>query len=302
MSGLNPGINASAGTEIRTTKTADSRGLQATTAAFLSLLFPGLGQLWNLEPWKGFFVAVSFPVLAMMVGITRILLSFTGMLAAVVGMIAWRIWICVDAARVARRGAESKKSFRQAPLAFVVLGSLIVASGVGSSSDYFLHKLAYFRAFRVPSSSFCPTICDGERVVADMGAYLKSPPKKDDVIMFQYRSANGPLYIKRVIGVEGDVISGKDGVILVNGKPFAEYSRIRICGQPIQGYQSGGELPRFDAVKVPSSSFFVVGDNSTNSYDSRIAGFGLVSLDQIRGRPVYIYWSTGKSRIGCPVN
>jgi type IV secretory pathway protease TraF len=53
---------------------------------------------------------------------------------------------------------------------------------------------------------------------------------------------------------------------------------------------------------VPASSFFVVGDNSTNSYDSRIPGFGLVTLDQVRGRPVYIYWSTGKSRIGCAVN
>jgi signal peptidase I len=272
-----------------------------TITLLLSLILPGLGQLLNGEPWKGFFFAASLPILTIAALRGRIVFSFLGLVIFFFFFNVWRIWICADAFRVARRGTQPERAFSLTPLTFIVFGSLIIACGLGPSSNYFLQKFGYFRAFRVPSGSFCPAICEGERVVTDMGAYVKFPPKRGDVIMFEYHSAKGPLFIKRVIGVEGDVVSGTDGAILLNGRPFDGHSRPPICGQPAEGHRSGEE-PRFGPVKVPASSFFVVGDNSTNSYDSRIPGFGLVTLDQVRGRPVYIYWSTGKSRIGCAVN
>jgi signal peptidase I len=103
------------------------------------------------------------------------------------------------------------------------------------------------------------------------------------------------------VGVPGDIVSEKDGKIQVNGKPFRGPGLPHICWQQKDESLTGGEGPRFEPVTVPASSYFVVGDNTSNSYDSRIPGFGLVTRDQIKGRPLHIYWSTEKSRIGCAV-
>jgi len=270
-------------------------------ATLLSLLFPGLGQWRNREPWKGFLAAVTFPLLAIAAGYSRILLSFWGF----VGFITLRLFllalICVDAFHGARRGRESRKSFHEARFVYVALGLLILTCAVFPATDYFLHKFGYFRAFKVSSASMCPTICEGERIVADMDAYPKNSPQRGDVIMLDFHSAHGPLFIKRVIGIPGDLVSERDGTLLVNGKPIKENGLPQVCGKPKDESLTRGEEPRFDPVSVPAASFFVIGDNSSNSYDSRIPGFGLATPDQIKGRPLHIYWSTEKSRIGCAV-
>lgn len=242
-------------------------------AVLLSLLVPGLGQLRNREPWKGLLIAVSFPVLTMLAGYGRVFLSFGGMIGFLSVTIVWRALICVDAFRNAGRGRESRKSFQQERIAYVVLGVLVLTCSATPSTDYFLHKFGYFRAFKVPSASMCPTICEGERIVADMDAFLKNAPHRGDVILLDFHSAHGPLYIKRVVGIAGDIVSERDGTILVNGKPLMERDLPHVCGKPKDGSLAGGELPRFDTVSVSPSSFFVIGDNSPNSYDSRIPGF-----------------------------
>ena len=301
MNVLIPGANRAPMAAPESETPPPSRWRKTIVAFLLSFIVPGLGQLTNREPWKGLFFSASLPVLAMLGGFSRILLSFKGMVVFLSALSVWRISICVDAFRVARRGTQSKRSFRQARLPFTILGAVIVAFAAVTSTDYFLDTFVHFRAFRVPSASFCPTICNGERIVADMGAFRKSKPKQGDITLFDYRSTNGPRYIKRVVGVEGDVVSGVDGTILVDGKPFISGTPADVCGKPVQEAQVGAELPRFDPVRVPASSLFVVGDNSINSYDSRIPGFGLVTLDEVKGRPVFIYWSTGTSRIGCTI-
>lgn len=191
-------------------------------------------------------------------------------------------------------------AFKDARLSFMILGSLIVICGLLPSTDHFLHKFGYFRAFRLPADSMCPTLCKGERLVADMDAFLKAAPQRGDVIVFDYQS-NGTRLTKRVIGVGGDIVSGTDGTILVNGKSFTDRDLPKVCGKPIVELERGGERTSFGPVTVPESSFFVIGDNLANSFDSRFPGFGLVTQSQVQGRPLYIYWSPGASRIGCPV-
>jgi len=302
MTELNPELkNNLTGPTPESPAPAKSRWKGPVIAALLSLLVPGLGQLRNREPWKGFLAAVAFPSLTILAGYNRIFLSFKGM----VGFIASRVFllalVCIDAFRGARQGRESRKPFHDARFMFVVIGVLILACTIFPATDYFLRKFGYFRAFKVPSASMCPTICEGQRIVADMYAYLEKGPQKGDVILLDFHSAHGPLFIKRVVGVAGDIVSEKDGTIQVNGKPFWGLGLPQVCGKPKDGSKTEGNGPRFDAVVVPVSSYFVVGDNLPNSYDSRIPGFGLVTPDQIKGRPLHIYWSTEKSRIGCPV-
>jgi len=53
--------------------------------------------------------------------------------------------------------------------------------------------------------------------------------------------------------------------------------------------------------KVPEDSFFVIGDNLEHSLDSRFPEFGLVASNQLRGKALFLYWSSRESRIGCPI-
>jgi signal peptidase I len=145
----------------------------------------------------------------------------------------------------------------------------------------------------------CPTICANERIIVDIAADKNGGPHHGDVIMLRTKFSDA-LFIKRVIAVGGDTVKqGTAGEILVNGNPL---SPISICGRPETGGQSEGEEDiKFDAVKVPENSFFVVGDNLKNSLDSRTQEFGYVTSDQIRGTPLHLYWSPVFSRIGCKV-
>jgi len=72
------------------------------------------------------------------------------------------------------------------------------------------------------------------------------------------------------------------------------------CGEHESFTPLGAEGPPFNAVKVREGSLFVIGDNLDDSYDSRF--FGLVTMDEIKAKPRFIYWSPDRSRIGCKLH
>ena len=153
--------------------------------------------------------------------------------------------------------------------------------------------LKFFRAYKISSGSMCPTICEGERVVAGAEAYELRHPDRGDLIVFDF-DHSGTIFPKRVIGVAGDVVSpGPANTILVNGSPLKIPAPCAV--QPIGG--SFPDLPSFKPVTVPEGTLFVVGDSLGNSYDSRF--FGPIPLDEVRGQLRFIYWSNNRSRIGC---
>lgn len=157
---------------------------------------------------------------------------------------------------------------------------------------------ANLRAFRSGSDSMCPAICANERLIAAMDAFNSQPPRRGDVILFYFGPGN-VTYIKRVIAIEGDSVApGPENSILVNGKSLELPD---VCGNPVQSTGSNAAPELFLATTVPKGSYFVIGDNLNNSYDSRINGFGLVNRKQVRGKALFIYWSPGKSRFGCPI-
>ena len=157
---------------------------------------------------------------------------------------------------------------------------------------------ANLRAFRSASDSMCPAICVNERIIAGMDAFYSQPPRRGDVVLFYFGSSS-VTYIKRVIAIEGDLVApGPENSILVNGKPVEVP---HVCGNPIGNTDPNSASIPFPPTTVPKGSYFVIGDNLNNSYDSRIEGFGLVKREQVRGKALFIYWSPGKSRFGCPV-
>ena len=128
-----------------------------------------------------------------------------------------------------------------------------------------------------------PNFPDGEYLLTDKVSYRLGEPVRGDVIVFEAPGSNGDEFIKRIIGLPGDVISVQYGKIYVNGIELGEtYLEDEI-------YTSGGTfLTDGSSVTVPDGEYFVLGDNRKFSSDSRAWGF--VTMDQITGRAWVIYW------------
>lgn len=164
----------------------------------------------------------------------------------------------------------------------VIGGALVVALVV---------KTFFVQAFWIPSPSMEPTLTQGDRVLVNKLADSIDDLNRGDVIVFR-RPENGDGahvesdikdLIKRVIGLPGDRIETRAGVVYVNGERLDE-------GYLAQGTTTG----EMDPVTVPEGHVFVMGDNRGNSHDSRI--FGPVPGDNIIGRAFALVWPL--NRIG----
>ncbi len=153
------------------------------------------------------------------------------------------------------------------------------------------------QAFKIPSESMLETLQVGDHLLVTKFSYgVKMPfgegylwegkdPSYGDVIVFQYPKDPSLDYIKRVVGLPGDVIEIRDKQFLRNGKPVKEaYSR---HSDP-QGIFPTRD--NFGPYTVPAGEYFVLGDNRDNSQDSRF--WGSVKKEAIRGKAWRIYWSS----------
>ena len=128
---------------------------------------------------------------------------------------------------------------------------------------------------QVEQPSMVPTLHPGDRLVVVKAAYWFSDPARGDVIIISadWQPQVGAL-VKRIIGLPGDMIEGKDGVVHINGKPLAE--------PYVQGTTDDF------TITVPAGCYFVLGDNRQGSEDSRV--FGPVPRHDIIGRVCFRYW------------
>ena len=138
------------------------------------------------------------------------------------------------------------------------------------------------RAFKIPSSSMFPTLRNGDRIFVNRFAYRFSKPGRGDIAVFIFPDDIRRDFIKRIIGLPGDTLEIKDGGILINGAPVNSPPYIAENKYYNFGPHGHGEI------KVPQNAYFVLGDNSRNSRDSRYWGF--VPHRNLKGKAFLIYW------------
>ncbi len=160
------------------------------------------------------------------------------------------------------------------------------------------------QAFKIPSGSMIPTLLVGDHILVNkflLGTPVDIPftninlfhmpglrdPKRGDVIVFKYPEDPTRDFIKRVIGIGGDVVMEKDKNIFVNGRRLVE-PYVQHVDNEIKPGQSD-RRDNFGPIVVPKGSVFVMGDNRDQSYDSRYWGF--VNDLEIKGKAIIIYWS-----------
>jgi signal peptidase I len=137
-----------------------------------------------------------------------------------------------------------------------------------------LIRRAAVSTYLVETRSMEPTLGRGSPVLIDKLSRHWSPIHRNDLVVFR---SNGDLALKRVVGVEADVVTVKDGVLWVNGAPVREPYVDRAS---VDGTYLG-------RVVVPAGHLFVLGDRREGSIDSRT--YGPISLDQVQGR-VLLHW------------
>lgn len=134
------------------------------------------------------------------------------------------------------------------------------------------------RAFTVDGPSMLPTLHSGERLLIDKLTYRFRDPQRGEIVVFRYPADPSHHFIKRVIGVPGDRIDIRGGVVYVNGVALEE------------SYTNSPTLGRFTSGIVPADHYFVLGDNRNNSQDSRSPLVGYVPRKLITGRALVRYW------------
>lgn len=135
---------------------------------------------------------------------------------------------------------------------------------------------------RVENISMKPTLQPGEFVLVNRIAYKLGSPAIGDIIVFHYPLNPREDYIKRVIGLPGDLVTVGDGLVKVNDQPLTEPY---IAAPP--GY--------IGSWTVPQDSLFVLGDNRNQSSDSHSWGF--VPYANIVGKALVIYWPLQQLRL-----
>lgn len=152
----------------------------------------------------------------------------------------------------------------------------------------FVCRTVLFTPSIVQGESMMPTLEDEERVIVNKIGYNVAGLDRFDIIVFE--GNEGYNLVKRVIGLPGDTIEYKDDVLYVNGKaveePYLEEYRKQIAPSKLT---LDFTLEQMTGQKrVPDGTVFVLGDNRTNSKDSR--EFGFVSKEQIIGKGEVVFW------------
>jgi signal peptidase I len=274
----------------------------AAGAVVCSLLVPGLGH-WYLGALRQGVVIAALYVLAMPALVVLIVALDRGLAPAVWLVIgfSWllRVLAAMHAAFVAKRvrSVEASKFYTLgACMGFAALGV-----GLGQISSEVVRKHVLERLV-VPATSGRPNIDAGDRLVITKLTARDREARRGDLITFVVPGEMA-IFVKRVVATEGETVSVAGGVVSVDGVAFATSPCESIDGlalspeatcliertfegasYPIQHRGKGDAAPSL----VPAGHVFVLGDNRSESHDSR--HFGPVSLDAVTGRVRAIWW------------
>ena len=279
---------------------------KAALAALVSLPLPGLGHALAGATRRALLFAMLalamqalFLVMQATDGVTPFLLSL-GVLWMVL-MLAAALAVAADAwrlARIARPLAERGGRRRLLVLVSAVMAlnlALMLLPG----------EPITWRSYHLPSASMLPTLVPGDRILVQHDWYGHNKLRRGDVVVFLLPGA-GAAYVKRVIGLPGELVQMRRGVPVLDGMPLVvagsdgmRRTWVLPEGRSIEVMKRGENGPADDtaAFLVPAGHVFMLGDNIDNSYDSRLdPRMRAVPLTALVGRVAIIYWPFNNGR------
>jgi signal peptidase I len=151
----------------------------------------------------------------------------------------------------------------------------------------------FFQAFKIPTGSMRPTLLEKDRVLVNKILYRFREPARGDIVVFRYPVDGKRDFIKRLAALPGETIEIRAGKVLINGTPVDESSPFRkFYYYNREDWEFGGED---DKIQVPQDAYFVLGDNSAQSSDSR--NWGFVPKKNMVGKAFMVYWPPKRVRL-----
>jgi len=189
-----------------------------------------------------------------------------------------------------------------------MLSKIRPQSGVGRTIfDYGLTALAAIalaivvqafvvKPYQIPSDSMANTLVPHQRVLVDRLIYRFRPVERGDIIVFRCAALGNEVLIKRVVGLPGDLLALRNGRLYVNGVQASDSFVDKVGGvveptRPAYSSTSDDPSPPWSLAqpyRVPVGRYFVMGDNRTDSSDSRY--WGTVPRGAIIGQAFFTYW------------
>ena len=165
---------------------------------------------------------------------------------------------------------------------------------VGAVGLALLIKAFLFQAYYIPSPSMNPTLFEGDRILVNKLSYKLHSVNRGDLIVFDTpEAAGGDDLIKRVIGLPGEFVNVEEERIEIDGglllEPYLPLSsNIKSFATPVNCVNRPNENY---GCRIPDDHVFVMGDNRSNSRDSRF--FGPVPIEDVKGRAFIRVWPIG---------
>jgi signal peptidase I len=163
-----------------------------------------------------------------------------------------------------------KKEYRQREAKGWII-SLAAAIVIALALRFFV-----FEFIRVEGPSMQPTLYTNEYVFMERVTYWFNEPQRGDIIICYFPDRTD-TYVKRVIGVEGDVLEIRGGVLYLNGEPNYDYFQ-----DPM--------IHELNPVTVPDNCVFVMGDNRNASMDSTDSSVGALPYRMVLGKALFVIW------------
>lgn len=279
-------------------------------AALLSLVCPGLGQIYATRVRRGFVIMLAAGLANTVITIVAVGTPSKGQMIALLLVATFGIgtilFAIIDAALCARRERLSplgRWNRRRNYLAIAVLW-IVFTQLAGSVQE----TRKQYANYSIPATSMAPTLMVGDYVLCWRDYYATNTPSYGDVAVFGKSGKTSTPYIKRVVGLPGDRIQLQNGQLFINGTAAAqtpEGDNVYVETLPNgRSYQVRiDDRTRFTestpAYTVPAGHYFVLGDNRNNSADSRFVDeFGFIPQANLRDKALFLIWSRNHSRLG----
>lgn len=171
-----------------------------------------------------------------------------------------------------------KRSLWRSALSFIITVAIIICAA-------WALRTFVFQAYEIPSGSMEDTIMTGDMVFSEKLTYYTSEPEYGDIVTFKDPEIPSRTLIKRVIATGGQTVQLIDGKVYIDGKELDEpYTDGKETWPLVSRYGTPITYP----YTVPEGELWVMGDNRTNSQDSRY--FGSIPISSVAGKAVLKYW------------
>lgn len=275
-------------------------------AMLLSLLVPGLGQVYNTRLRRGavmfgVYMALLATFLAAATMPPRTLGSLVIYAVPVALVVALHVFNFFDAGFGAWRAGTAALTIFNRPRVYAV--AILALFFITNGSGMVMQRLSAVSIYDIGGNWSLPTLAKDEKLLAWKGYFRAHAPRRGDLAAYQRRDDAGrPIrLIGRVVGLPGDRVALRRGRVVLNGTALAR--RAAGPGRSIETLPNGRSYEIADTIQggphddtpeyvVPDGSYFLLGDNRDDTRDSRMVSVGMVPRDALRDLPVVVISST----------